>query len=190
MTQVLTVEKAVQTITFVAPQEVTRQTGSVPLNVSASSGLPITLTVDDAQVATIQETTLQILRLGTVRITASQSGNENYHPAEPVTVSVRVVDPSSDIPIRVHPALSPNGDGINEFLMIEAIRDYPDNRVTIFNRNGTILWEASGYDNRQVVFRGVGKGNVRLSTGTYYYIIDVNDNGVPRQIKGYFVIAY
>src|SRR5690606_16800596 len=66
VTRVLTVEKASQSITFVAPQEVNRQTGSVPLNVSASSGLPVSLQVDDTQVAVVQETTLQILRLGTV----------------------------------------------------------------------------------------------------------------------------
>src|SRR5690606_6965990 len=116
----------------------------IPTGASASSGLPVSLTLDDPEVAILNGTALHILRLGTVTITATQKGNENYLPAAPVTVSVRVVDPESALPVRVHPALSPNGDGINEFLMIEAIKDYPENRVTIFNRNGTVLWEASG----------------------------------------------
>src|SRR5690606_29587448 len=106
----------------------------------ASSGLPVMLSIDDEQVATVSGTMLNILRLGTVMIKATQAGDGNHEAAEPVTVTLRVVDPSSDFPVRVHRALSPNGDGINEYLVIEAIKDRPDNRVTIVSRNGTVLW--------------------------------------------------
>src|SRR3546814_8133240 len=71
---VLTVHKATQTIAFDAPAEVDRGAGTIQLDVSASSGLPVSLTLDDPEVATLDGTALNILRLGTVRITATQAG--------------------------------------------------------------------------------------------------------------------
>src|SRR5690606_1152085 len=134
--QALTVAKANQIIALEGPTDVDRDAGSIVLTASSTSGLPVTLTVDDPDGATLSGTDLGILRLGTVHITATQAGDSNYEAAESVTLTIRVTDPSAELPIRVTQAVSPNGDGINEYLMIEAITDYPDNRVSIFNRNG------------------------------------------------------
>jgi len=188
--QVLVVTKAAQTITFNVPAEVNRDAGSINLDVSASSGLPVSLSIDDEQVAALNGTALDILRLGTVHITAMQEGDRNHEPAAAVTVAVRVIDPSSDFAVRVHPAVSPNGDGINEFLMIEGIRDFPKNRVSIFNRNGTVVWEASGYDNDRMAFRGVGTGQQLLPAGTYFYIVEIGVGSGTEYRKGYFVLRY
>jgi len=49
--------------------------------------------------------------------------------------------------IVVHRALSPNGDGINDFLVIDGIAAYPENKLTIINRNGAMVFETRGYDN-------------------------------------------
>jgi len=46
---------------------------------------------------------------------------------------------------------SQDGDGINEYLIIEGIKDYPDNRVRIFNRNGTVVYESKGYNNGSIL---------------------------------------
>src|SRR5690606_25010841 len=108
----LTVHKAAQTITFNAPAEVNRDAGSIELDVSASSGMPVSLTLDDEQVATLEGTTLNIHRLGMATIIATQAGDDNYEAAEPVMVTVRVVDPQAELPVRVHKVISPNGDGI------------------------------------------------------------------------------
>jgi len=189
-TQVLTVQKTTQTITFNAPAEVNRDAGTIPLDVAASGGLPVTLSIDDDEVATLDGNSLHILRLGTVRITATQAGDANHEPAEPVTVTVRVVDPNSDLPIRIHKAVSPNGDGINEYLIIEAIKDYPQNRVHVFNRNGTVVWEASGYNNGTVAFRGIGTGQQRVPAGTYYYVAEIRVGGEWKYEKGWFVLRY
>lgn len=187
----LTVRKASQRINFTELGEVNHDVGTINLTVSATSGLPVTLILDDPQVATLNGYTLEILRLGTVRITARQEGDANHEAATPVTITVKVVNPSSEMPVQAHGALSPNGDGINDFLMIEAIRDYPENRVTIFNRNGTVVWEANGYDNDRVAFRGIGTGQLRLPAGTYFYIIEIKNNSNRWQTgKGYFVLRY
>ncbi|MFC3197128.1 MBG domain-containing protein [Parapedobacter deserti] len=190
ISQVLTVGKAQQLITINAPAEVSRDAGTIQLDVSASSGLPVSLSIDDEQVATMEGTVLHIHRLGTVRITATQAGDGNHEAAAPVTVTVRVTDPSLDFPVRVHPAVSPNGDGVNEFLMIEGIRDHPVNRVTVISRNGTVVWEASGYDNDRVAFRGIGTGQQRLPAGTYFYVVELGTGGSTGYRKGYFVLRY
>jgi len=188
--RVLTVRKATQAITFNAPSEVNRDAGSISLDLSASSGLPVTLTLDDPEVAVLNGTVLNVLRLGTVRITAVQEGDANYEAADPVTVTVRVIDPKLELPILIHKAVSPNGDGINEYLIIEAIKDYPENRVRIFNRNGTVVYEASGYNNGTVAFRGIGTGQQRLPAGTYFYTAEIRVNGEWRYEKGWFVLRY
>ncbi|MEC3879004.1 gliding motility-associated C-terminal domain-containing protein, partial [Parapedobacter sp. 10938] len=190
VSQPLTVEKATQTITLDGPAEANRDVGSIELTASSTSGLPVVLTADNNEVATLDGTTLSILRLGRVTITAAQAGDANHEPAEPATLTIRVVDPTSDLPVRVHPVISPNGDGINEFLMIEAIKDYPENRVTIFNRNGTLLWEVSGYDNNRFAFRGISTGQQLLPAGTYFYIVEVKDGDTWKHKKGYFVLRY
>jgi len=189
-TQVLTVRKAAQTITFDAPVEVYRDAGNITLDVIASSGLPVALMLDDPEVAVLNGSTLDILRLGTVRITAVQEGDANYESADPVTVTIRVIDPTSNMPVRIHKAVSPNGDGINEYLIIEAIKDYPENRVMIFNRNGTIVWEANGYNNGSTAFRGIGTGQLRVASGTYFYVAEIKVDGKWKYEKGWFVLRY
>ena len=190
VSQTLTVRKASQTITLDGPAEVSRNAGSIELTASSTSGLPVKLVADNPEVATLEGTKLNILRLGRITVTATQAGDANHEAAEPVTLTIRVIDPTSDLPVRVHPVISPNGDGINEFLMIEAIKDYPENRVTIFNRNGTLLWEANGYDNNRVTFRGISTGQQLLPAGTYFYIVEVKDGNTWKHKKGYFVLRY
>lgn len=185
----LTVLRAYQEIQFPHVAEVERNAGTIPLDVQAGSGLPVTLVLDDEQVAKLDGTNLDVLRVGTITITATQEGNANYYPAEPVSVTIHVTD-GSDFPVRVHKAVSPNGDGINEFLMMEGIKDYPENRVTVINKNGTVLWEVSGYDNTNRVFRGISTGQLQLPAGTYFYMVEIKENGKWRAQKGYFILRY
>jgi len=184
VSRTLVVAKAAQSITFNAPAEMDRGAGAIQLDVSASSGLPVELRIDDPEVAALSGTTFNVLRLGTARITATQAGDANHDAAPPVTVTVRVLDPSLALPIRISKAVSPNGDGINEFLIIEAIKDYPENRVTIFSRNGTLVWEGSGYNNGTVAFRGIGTGRNNVPAGTYFYVAEIRDgmNGSIRRV--------
>lgn len=194
----LVVAKAKQVISLSGPSEVNRNVGTIALEVHSSSALPVDLTVDDPLIATLEGDQLRIHRLGTLRITATQPGNENYEAAEPVSLTIRVLENDAENPadsdkikgIRVHQAVSPNGDGINDFLIIEGIRDYPENRLTIFNRNGMVVYEAHGYDNGSIVFRGQGRNQQLLPAGTYYYLLDVKIDSVWKQEKGFIVLRY
>lgn len=77
--------------------------------------------------------------------------------------------------ITVFNAVSPNGDGKNDELFIEYINALPDtknNKLTIFNRWGSVVFEATNYDNSTVVFRGIGSNGNELPPGTYFYTLE------------------
>jgi gliding motility-associated-like protein len=77
--------------------------------------------------------------------------------------------------IEVFNALSPNGDGQNEFLLLRYIELLPDtqsNHVSIYNRWGDVVWEGSNYNNQTVVFDGTNKNGKELPSGTYFYKIE------------------
>lgn len=93
--------------------------------------------------------------------------------------------------IRVHPALSPNGDGVgNDAMYVENINKFPENEVTVFNRWGATVFHTRNYDNLTNNFAGRynvnGSGDV--PEGTYYYIIIINDHGKQERYTGFVVI--
>ncbi len=94
--------------------------------------------------------------------------------------------------LQVFNEFSPNGDGVNEYFKINCIEAYKDNMVEIFNRWGNAVYQASGYDNHDIAFRGVseGRGNLKakeqLPTGTYFYVIDLGNGS--ELIKGWLYL--
>ncbi|NGM63617.1 gliding motility-associated C-terminal domain-containing protein, partial [Sphingobacterium sp. SGG-5] len=101
------------------------------------------------------------------------------------SVTVRIAnDEGAALPVRLYKAVSPNGDGINDFLMIEGVRDYPENKVTIFDKSGKVMAEIEEYDNRNNVF----PGGRTVRDGTYYYYLDIKDGGTWKREKGFFVV--
>jgi len=93
--------------------------------------------------------------------------------------------------ILVHQGVSPNGDGINDFLVIDGITQYPDNHLMIINLNGALVYQAKGYDNSNGVFDGHSNVNGRMQApGTYFYALDYKVNGVLKHRTGYIVLKY
>ena len=84
--------KVPQTITF-GLDPATAKVGDAarPLIATSSSGLSVTLTSSDSKIATITSgNTLNIVGVGTATITATQTGDENYEAAMPVSVILTV----------------------------------------------------------------------------------------------------
>ncbi|MFY7732358.1 MAG: gliding motility-associated C-terminal domain-containing protein [Bacteroidia bacterium] len=75
---------------------------------------------------------------------------------------------------------SPNSDGINDLFVIKGIENYPTLSVNIYNRWGSLVFEASPYLNNWngKSNSGVTVGGDDLPIGTYFYIIDLG-NGSP-----------
>jgi gliding motility-associated-like protein len=111
---------------------------------------------------------------------------------QPVSVDKPIDSPQlADDGILVHQGLSPNGDGINDFLVIENIANYPDNKLQIMNRSGQLVFESKNYDNSNKVFDGHSNktGQMQLP-GTYFYSLDYAVNGVTKHKTGFIVLKY
>jgi len=70
--------------------------------------------------------------------------------------------------------ITPNGDGKNDFWVIDLIEEFPNNVVEIYNRWGQLLFRAEGY---QQDWGGTHNGK-DLPIGTYYYLVDLNEPGL------------
>lgn len=76
---------------------------------------------------------------------------------------------------------SPNGDGINDVFEIRGIAFFPDNELTIINRWGNVVYKKKGYLNEWegTTEMGIEIGGNILPEGTYYYILNLNNNTKP-----------
>lgn len=97
--------------------------------------------------------------------------------------------------IEVFNALTPDGDGKNDFFYIQGIECYPDNTVEIYNRWGVLVFRASGYNNQDKAFKGYSDGRATMNrsdmlpVGTYFYILNLTDfNKKSHKVQGYLYL--
>jgi hypothetical protein len=79
-----------QAITFGSLSNATYGDAAFSLNATADSGLTVTYSSSDTSVATVAGNTVTILNVGTVTITANQSGDSTYNPAPAVQQQLTV----------------------------------------------------------------------------------------------------
>jgi gliding motility-associated-like protein len=91
------------------------------------------------------------------------------------TVTVYIY-PEIDIPS----GFSPNGDGKNDYWVIDNIHQFPDCEVEVYNRWGEQLFYSKGYS---TPWDGKYKGQ-DVPVGTYYYIIRLNSKLYPKDYTG------
>lgn len=104
------------------------------------------------------------------------------------TVKPNVIQPGD---VVIYNGVTPDGDGMNDYLIIDNIWLYPQNTVRIYNRWGREVFYTENYDSNGNVFNGIaqGKGVVnqgeQLPTGTYYYIVEYfyTRDGVNQWVK-------
>jgi gliding motility-associated-like protein len=159
--------------------------GAIALNTGANT-LTIIVTAQDG--VTTDTYTVTVTR-------AMPGDNDVYEPVSvdnPTGVGVQNFEPLlANDGILVHQGVSPNGDGIDDFLQIDNITNYPDNKLMIMNRNGMLVYETKGYDNATRVFDGHSNKNGRMQLpGTYLYELDYAINGVTRRKTGFIVLKY
>jgi gliding motility-associated-like protein len=96
--------------------------------------------------------------------------------------------------VVVYNNLTPNGDGINDVLVIVGIEKHLDNVVLIFNRWGSKVSEIKGYNNEEKAFRGFSNTGLTLNnsevvpSGTYYYVLMYTANGQSVRKMAYLYI--
>lgn len=93
--------------------------------------------------------------------------------------------------ITVYNGLSPNGDGLNEFLEIQYIDILPEtqsNQVIIYNRWGDEVFSIRDYNNDDRVFKGDSDTGSKLPTGTYFYKIIFSSG--KKTMTGFLELKY
>jgi gliding motility-associated-like protein len=87
--------------------------------------------------------------------------------------------------------VTPNGDGVNDFFVINGIELYPNNVLRIYNRWGTLVFDANKYENNwngqtnEGIIVDQQDGN--LPTGTYFYVLELEPGRKP--ITGYVYLS-
>jgi len=174
-----------------------------------ASDATATITVDGNPVASGSTSPVENLSVGNnsfnIIVTAQDGTTTKIYTvivnraASPITTpdeSLSVNKPVEDMSvtndgITVHAGISPNGDGINDYLVIEGIGNYPDNKLQIMNRNGALVYEAKGYDNASKTFDGHSNKNGQMQLpGTYFYSLEYTANGAVKHKTGYLVLKY
>ncbi len=91
--------------------------------------------------------------------------------------------------LTIYNGLSPNGDFKNEVFRLKFIEWLPDaqkNKVSIYNRWGSLVFDIADYNNTTNVFRGLNNSGNELPTGVYFYKIEFESGRKP--INGYLTL--
>jgi gliding motility-associated-like protein len=92
--------------------------------------------------------------------------------------------------LEVFNAITPNGDGDNDVLNINGLRNIYDNfKISIYNRYGRMVWTG---DHTTAAWDGTSNqinSNKLLPSGTYFYTIALNDPEVANK-SGYIYLIY
>ena len=90
---------------------------------------------------------------------------------------------------EIYNLVTPNGDGKNDFWHIDGIEEYPENEIILFNRWGDKVNEFKGYNNLSNHWDGTNENGNLLPSGTYFYIIKLNDQSItPNTYTGWVLL--
>ncbi|WMN11098.1 HYR domain-containing protein [Marivirga salinae] len=92
--------------------------------------------------------------------------------------------------IEINKLITPNGDGNNDYWLIEGIEKFSENQIIIVDRWGTEIYSAKGYNNNNVVWKGENKSGELVPRGTYYYYILVRNEQDAIERKGFIEILW
>lgn len=95
---------------------------------------------------------------------------------------------SKNCPPTVYNYVSANGDGINETFTIKGLRNiFVNFELNLYNRWGRLIWTGNnqtqnwdGFSNEGFRFDGSNSPK-----STFYYILNLNDEGYPEPLSGY-----
>ncbi|HYF68264.1 MAG TPA: HYR domain-containing protein, partial [Ohtaekwangia sp.] len=89
------------------------------------------------------------------------------------------------IDIGISKVITPDGDGINDSWILDNIDKFKNNKVVVFDRWGSVIYTATGYNNDNVVWQGRNRRGDLVPTGTYYYTISVNSSSEHSRKTGF-----
>lgn len=92
--------------------------------------------------------------------------------------------------LKIPQGFSPTNDGLNDFFVIPCIIDYTNNHLKIYNRLGVQVYESRNYQNNWdgTANMGFPKNSKQLPTGTYYYILEIDE--FSKAMMGWVYLNY
>ncbi len=126
---------------------------------------------------TSPSTVLSGLEEGVYKLLWTVSLQEGSCPAETDEIVITVKNLFSPT------GFSPNGDELNETFQILGIDNITNNQVTIFNKEGKVIFKSKDYQND---WRGTGMDGQDVPSGTYFYVLEGDQLSKP--IKNYLII--
>lgn len=197
LSQTFDVEEKVNNIGTVTDREFWVLQGNVPVQVTISWNTRSSLiTIPNATVESIivvgwNKSSNQWVVIGNTAysgdITNGFVTSETFVPNDYAAITFGTVPLPTDTFAVNNPTLgnyflSPNGDGINDFLVIDGMEESPNNSLRIFNRYGQKVFERINYTNE---FRGVANTGSMvpnpangLPEGVYFYLVTLDDLGL------------
>ncbi len=96
------------------------------------------------------------------------------------SVSVAVADDPLQF-IKSVNVITPNGDGVNDYLEFDNLTKYGANTLQVFNRWGNIVYSSIGYQTTGERWDGTFRGKP-LPSGAYFYLLRINDFQIKQTI--------
>jgi gliding motility-associated-like protein len=99
-------------------------------------------------------------------------------PLATTVYTLTVIDPNGcvtkdsarvEVTVLIPSAFTPNDDGVNDYFIIDKIKDYPQNSLSITDRWGVEVYSAAPYTNN---WNGLNKNGKPLADDIYYYVFD------------------
>ena len=98
--------------------------------------------------------------------TLTVTDDNNCLRIEPVVVNVACEA------LEFYDVITPNGDGRNDFWVVESLQNFPENELIIYDRWGRLVYEQKGYAND---WQGTSLTGEPLPFATYYFVMKLND---------------
>lgn len=173
----VTMPRAEQEIQFDPIPEKSIEDEPFELSAFIHSGLPISFSSSNEEVATVAGNIVTIVGSGETEITASQGGNELFEPAEDVTQTLVVHDVITALPEKVsNVAIYPNpGYGVYQLKTGNATCS-PEIRLT--SMLGTDQFVKINYQTSEVVYFDIN----HLPSGTYFVHVKSCSKTVTQKI--------
>lgn len=84
--------------------------------------------------------------------------------------------------LNIPQGFSPNNDGFNDMFTIPCLELYSENTIKIYNRYGTLIYQAESYNNdwNGRANRGFPNDTGLLPVGTYFYVLEISEDIAPK----------
>ena len=99
---------------------------------------------------------------------------------------------TKNCPPVVNNFVSPDNDGYNDTFHIEGLKDiFLNHKISIYNRWGKLVWTGNNNSNEWdgLANNGLLIDEKQIPSGTYYYVIELNDAEYNEPLTGYLYLT-